>query len=93
MTSIEDHSNYKYCITLWRNGTSFSVYMKDLQSKDNLMQGLSQFCILSEFEHRYTIIELLGKGSMGEVKLPADLGLQDQKAEDWRVPRCQGFLC
>jgi calcium-dependent protein kinase len=31
------------------------------------MKMLSRYCILSEFDHRYTIIELLGKGSMGEV--------------------------
>lgn len=67
--SIEDISNYKYRFTLSRKGHSFEFSCADLDSKEGWMKDLSRYCILSEFNNRYDIIELIGKGSMGEVHL------------------------
>lgn len=67
--SIEDNSNYKYCLKFYASGFSFSINCKESGEKDAWMKALSKYCILSEFDHRYSIIELIGKGSMGEVFL------------------------
>lgn len=65
--AIEDQSNYKYCLSFSRSGHAFAIYCKEAATKDAWMAALSKFCILSEFDHRYSVIEKLGNGSMGEV--------------------------
>ena len=59
---------YKYCIKFLRGPESFEIYLKDEDSKQLWMDELSKYCILSEFNYRYTVIEKIANGSMGQVK-------------------------
>ena len=66
--SISDTSNYKYCLSFHRLGYSFDLYFKDFSAMQVWHNNLAKYCILGEFEHRYEVIEIIGKGSMGEVE-------------------------
>jgi len=57
----------KYGLCFTKNQKSITIYTTDQALQEKFINELEQKCILSNFEDKYEIEKLIGKGSFGKV--------------------------